>query len=377
MQKRDLHHTIRHFRESAGLTVADVTESLVLADGWVDAWEDGLLEPPLVILSQLVALCGVDLGTFFAQVDLGEAALTFERHLVASGDEGSLRLTFPMGSHKATVLWRDAALSDAETLLALMRARLSDAKPRAKSRAVIDTFREACRLWPNVNPSDIWYFLISHAYQDQYNHPVSEAGRDLSQSWKRTGGWAFERIIRDHYDGFLREHDVWLEIPAGDRKRALLEPMNLTNFTEALEKADVLAVGATDGAEHCFGVIHAKASLAERRTDDAPLSRELLQRGYVSPLVTMDCKAAPALEPVNRGEFGADQGSEKVSQKRLNIEQHNIFDAAFSFNSNTIPTPSGAPAAARIHVIDFNNPDDAFGQHVVNKWLARHGKRLR
>lgn len=370
----DFHIALQRCRETAELTPAEVTSELVLAPGWVESWESGVLEPPLAILNQLVGLYGVDLAAFFRGVDLGETTLAFERHLVADDDKGSLRLTFPMGTHKASVCWDHATATEANALLDVMRGRLCDGKDKAKTGAVIDTFREAVHQWPHINPSDIWYFLISHAFQDQYNHPVSEAGRDLAQSWKRTGGWAFERIICDHYEPFLRSHDVWLEVPKPDRKRHLLQPMALNNFQAAMEKADVLAVGSSGGSEHCFGVIHAKASLAERRTDDAPLSRELTQRGFVSPLVTMDCKAAPAAEPINRGEFGAEQGGDRVSQKRLDIERENIFDAAFSFNANTIATPAGTAAAARIHVVDFNDPNGAFGRHVVNKWRSRHGQ---
>lgn len=373
MTTTELHIALKRHREASGLTTHQVASSLILAPGWVDAWEEGQLEPPLALLNQLLKLYDVELGAFFTDVDLGLEALAFERNLVVEDDDGTLRLLFPMGGYKASLRWEGATKSEAVSLLGLMRAKLNDGNKNAKSRAVVETFQAAVKQWPNVNPSDIWYFLIPHAYQDQYNHPVTEAGRDLSQSWKRTGGWAFERIICEHYEPFLRQHNVWLEIPSAERKRALIEPMGLTNFQTAMEKADVLAVGNDGSQEHCFGVVHAKASLAERRTDDAPLSRELLQKGFVSPLVTMDCKANPAPLPINRGEFGSEQGGQRVSEKRLDIERQNIFDAAFSFNSNTIPTPRGASAASRIHVVDFNDPNDSLGTHIVNKWRLRHG----
>lgn len=374
MSSVDLHVALRLRREEAGLTAEQVTHNLVLAAGWVDAWESGLQEPPLAILSQLLGLYEVSLASFFASVALGEHALAFERHLVVQEEGDSLLLKFPMGTHKASVSWTDATAKQVNDVIGILRSELANGSDGAKTRAVGLSFMSAVSAWPHLNPSDIWYFLVSHAYQDQYNHPVGEAGRDLGQSWKRTGGWAFERIIRDHYEPFLRSHSVWLEIPRPERKRDLLQPMHLTSHQEAMEKADVLAVGKLAGVETCFGVIHAKASLAERRTDDAPLSRELMQRGFVSPLVTMDCKAAPAPHPVNRGEFGSAQGgAERVSQKRLNVERDNIFDAAFSYNSNTAPTPDGTAAAARIHVVDFSNADDAFSRRVVNKWRARHG----
>lgn len=373
--KQAIHQALRHYREKAGATIDHVSDVLVVGPGWVQAWECGEQEPPLAMLNQLLTLHGVSLAHFFETVALDEPAIANERNLVAQDTPEGLRLHFPMGNHRASVLWPTATAAQANTVLAVLRKSLSTGGEGTKTAAVVTMFLEAVTLWPDINPSDLWTFFVSHAYQDRYNHHADNAGGDLGQSWKRTSGWAFERILSTHYNPVLQEHDIWLEIPNDARKRELLEPMSLSHFAAAMRKADVLAVGRSpQGEEHCFGVIHAKTSLAERRTDDVPLSRELLQRGFVSPLVTMDCKASPSEHPQNRGEYGVAQGGDaEVSQKRLDVERDNMFDAAFSYNANTVPTPAGAAAAARIHVVDFSNPDDVFSQHLVNKWKARHG----
>ncbi|MBB2770545.1 UNVERIFIED_ORG: transcriptional regulator with XRE-family HTH domain [Mycolicibacterium obuense] len=370
-----VHEALRHFREQADIELAAVAEALVLGAGWVEAWESGSQEPPLAMLSELLGMYGVSLVQFFDSVTLDETALAHERYLVVEATNSGLRLHFPMGHHRATVEWTGANADDANAVLATLRHGLAQPEP-AKVQAVTAMFRQAVALWPHLNPSDIWTFFVSHGYQDQYNHPVSNAGTDLGQSWKRTGGWAFERILCEHYNPFLEEHGIWLEMPTGERKRELIESMNLPSSEETnMEKADVLVVGRlANGTEYCFGVVHAKASIAERRTDDVPLSRTLLERGFASPLVTMDCKSSPSAEPFNRGEYGPAQGGPgRVSAKRLDVERDKAFGAVFSYNRNTIPTPGGTPAAARISVIDFQDPDDPFARHLVDAWQARQG----
>jgi hypothetical protein len=164
-------------------------------------------------------------------------------------------------------------------------------------------------------------------------------------------------------------------MPPPERRAELLAQMGIPNPEDMAEKADVIAIGtAADDVEHPFGVVHVKASFAERRTDDVPLSQQLIARGLASPLVTMDCKASPASAPFNRGELGPTQGgSEAVSAKRTDIERDNKFDACFSYNQNTKPTPPGQASAARIYVLNFAKQDDRFAQHLVNRWRNRQG----
>lgn len=124
------------------------------------------------------------------------------------------------------------------------------------------------------------------------------------------------------------------------------------------------------GKEICFGVVHVKASFAERRTDDVPMSKALVEAGYISPLWTLDCKSTPSPQPFNRGELGPALGKGKDirSAKRKDIEDDGYFSACFSYNANTIPTPITQKAKARIFVCDFNNPDDAFSNFIISGW---------
>ena len=85
------------------------------------------------------------------------------------------------------------------------------------------------------------------------------------------------------------------------------------------DKADILVLYNAGRTEHLLGVVHVKASIAERRTDDVPMSQALIDAGYLSVFWTMDSKSMPAERPVNRGEFGA-VDDDQLSDKRRGFE---------------------------------------------------------
>ena len=119
-----------------------------------------------------------------------------------------------------------------------------------------------------------------------------------------------------------------------------------------------------------FGVVHVKSSFAERRTDDVPMSKALVDAGYLSPLWTMDSKSTPAVRPHNRGELGKvlEESGDNRSAKRKDIEDDRYFSACFSYNANTLPTPLDQNAKAKVYGCDFNNPDDRFSQFIISFW---------
>src|SRR5690606_18574479 len=232
----------------------------------------------------------------------------------------------------------------------------SASEQSAKTEAVKDCFLTAVAQWPDANPSDLWYFVTYRMYLDRYLHPARFARMDLGQSWKRTAGWALERILVAHYGPFLKARGVELEIPSGERKSQLLAQLEIDGRLEE-DKVDVVLVGRDGSEEVCFGVVHVKASFAERRTDDVPLSAALVRAGYTSPLWTLDAKATPSAAPVNRGELGValSGDADRRSAKRKDIEDDGFFSACFSYNANTIPTPDYQNAEARVVVCDFKD----------------------
>jgi transcriptional regulator with XRE-family HTH domain len=358
-------------RQAAGFSKEDVEKKLVLGPGWVERFETGDRLPSLATLVALLNLYEVKISDFFESVELTDDIFISDRHLTARSSGNNLILIFQLGKYQAEVELEDATLEEFNAILLTLRDYLASS---TASEAIVASFLKAVETWPHLNPSDLWYFFISRAYQDDFNHPASSAGKDWSQSWKRAGGWSLEAIFLEHYNPFLKKHGIELQMPEPALKQKYLDQMDILGHA-GVEKADVIVVGTTrDEEQVAYGVVHVKASFAERRTDDIPLSKELIQGNYASPLVTMDCKATPAERPFNKGELGETQDSgKKVSSKRLDIERERAFDAVFSYNTNTLPTPPGANVSARIYVCGFEDPDDPFSQYLIRKWHDRQG----
>ena len=115
-------------------------------------------------------------------------------------------------------------------------------------------------LWPHINPSDIWWFLIYRAYCDPYNHPAQYARLDFTQSWKRTGGWALEEILIRHYGPFLRERGVNMFIADGPTKARLVRDLTIADRVEA-DKIDVVLTGEAPGGARISGSYTSKLVL--------------------------------------------------------------------------------------------------------------------
>lgn len=187
---------------------------------------------------------------------------------------------------------------------------------------------------------------------------------DFTQSWKRTSGWALEEILVRYYGPFLKHKGINLYIADGPEKQRIVESLKLTDRVEP-DKIDVVLSGETLEGPVFFGVVHVKASFAERRTDDVPLSIALSKAGYTSVLWTMDCKSTPSAHPINRGELGRVAG--RRSAKRKDIEDEGYFTGCFSYNRRTQSSPHSLPPERRVHVCDFSNPDDAFSQFILSR----------
>lgn len=364
-------------RRDAGFTAAEVEERLILGRGWVDAIESGEVLPSLDVVASLLSVYGRTL------TDLAKGARGSVPHirrvLSANAVDDDIEIHFAYAKHDATYRLENATLDQFEQVMMTMRNGLAtlgtlgesdDARAKAiKTETVASTFLNAVKLWPRANPSDLWWFLVYRAFCDQYNHPPEHSRLDFPQSWKRTGGWALERILERHYGPILAAQGINLIIADGARKKHLLSTIKVGHRLEA-DKMDVLLTVGNGKREALIGVVHVKASFAERRTDDVPMSQALVRAGYISPLWTMDCKSTPAARPKNRGELGKDfsgQGKDIRSAKRKDIEEDGYFSACFSYNKNTVPTPEDFETAARVVVCDFCDPNDAFTKFIVQE----------
>lgn len=364
-------NNLRTIREKAGLTQNALEERLILGPGWIQRFETGESVPTIDMLLALLYETNTDLHDLVRGLPEPEAA-TVERYIFAERSDNDIVVHFRYANFDAEYRLPRSTLEQFEAMVKVLRgglARLGSAdagqSEAIKTDAVARAFLIAVQLWPHANPSDLWWFLIYRAYCDPYNHPAQFARLDFAQSWKRTGGWALEEILVRHYGPFLKQHGVNLFIADAATKETLVRSLKLPVRLEA-DKIDVLLTGDTSRKTRFFGVVHVKASFAERRTDDVPLSMALSQRHYTSTLWTMDCKSTPGTLPVNRGELGVAEGER--SAKRKDIEDEGYFTGCFSYNKQTRPSPKTLPVERRIYVCDFANPDDSFSRFILARW---------
>lgn len=373
-----LHALLRNIaglRQKAGLTHAQLEERLILGPGWISRFESGETVPSIDMVLAILHETNATLGDLLQGLPEPDAAAV-ERCIFAEQAGNDITVHFRYTNFDALYTLPNSTLEDFEKVIKALRdglARLASVSEEEqgeqgkaiKTDAVARAFMTAAQVWPHANPSDLWWFIVYRAYCDPYNHPAKFARLDFTQSWKRTGGWALEEIIVRHYGPFLKQHGINLFIADGATKHRLVQTLKLTDRVE-VDKVDVVLSGNTPRGQKMFGVVHVKASFAERRTDDVPLSGALTRAGYTSPLWTMDCKSTPGVHPVNRGELGAIAG--RISAKRKDIEEEGYFTGCFSYNKNTVPSASSLPIEKRVNVCDFSSPDDAFSRFIISRW---------
>lgn len=366
---------IRTIRENAGLTTAALEERLILGPGWMQRFESGETVPSIDMVLAILHETNATFSDLLRGLPEPGPSVV-ERHIFAEQAEQDLIIRFRYADYDAQYTLASSKLDDFEETLKTLRnglARLvskdGEQSTAVKSDSVARMFLTAVRQWPHANPSDLWWFLVYRAYCDPYNHPAQFARLVFSESWKRTSGWALEEILIRHYGPFLQQHGVNVFIADGSTKQRIIENLKLQERIEA-DKIDVVLTGNTPDGPKFFGIVHVKASFAERRTDDVPLSVALIRNGYTSPFWTMDSKSVPSTHPINRGELGSADG--KRSAKRKDIEDEGYFTGCFSYNSNTQPSASTLPPERRVYVCDFVNPDDAFTQFILARWKEFH-----
>jgi len=363
---------LRLVRERAGVDRTTLEETLILGPGWIERFETSATVPTIDMILAILSTVDSGLPDLLEGLPEPEAA-SIERSIFAEETGNDLLVSFRYSRFDAQYVLPSARLRDFEVVIKSLRdglARQTDplagAAEAIKSDSIAQAFLAAVKLWPLANPSDIWWFVIYRAYCDPFNHPARFARLDFAQSWKRAGGWALEEVLVRHYGPYLGGVGINLVIADSATKVALIEDLGLAGRVEA-DKIDLILTGETKDGPRFFGIVNVKASFAERRTDDVPLSEAMTKAGFTSPLWTMDCKSTPGVSPVNRGELGSVDGKRR-SAKRKDIEDEGYFTGCFSYNRNTQPSGPNLPDERRIFVCDFSNPDDAFSAFIRRRW---------
>ena len=362
-------NNVRRIREESGLSQERLGAEARLDRSYIGGIERGERNPSLSVIFNIALALKAPPHRLFDGIGERATILVPPSGITAVDTKDGLTIRFKYDRFDAEYDLSGATRGQYDELLDLMRTGLAEG--RAKSYAVSRSFLHAVHIWPDANPLDSWTFLINRTYCDRLNHPAANARLNLEQSWKRTSGWALEQVLVEHYGQFLRDCGITIRISKKSEKSTFLGAIDDPRLVP--DKADVLLLYGPDDSEKLLGVIHVKASIAERRTDDVPMSQALIDAGYLSVFWTMDSKSFPSAHPIDRGEFG-DASEDGISDKRRDFEEHGHFSACFSYNQNTVPTLDGSNAPARIFVCDFTNPDDRFARFLIG---ALHQRQAR
>lgn len=219
--------------------------------------------------------------------------------------------------------------------------------------AIADAFELAVDPCPSANRSDLWHHVLYRTYPS-----VS-----TPQSWVRTSGEGFELFLCCYYNRLLASRGLELT-PLFNRnaRKAALVAMGISAGMGSA-KLDVSVLAAEDtGEKSIIGGVHVKASLAERISDDAPVSKEMIRRGFWSPLCTLDVKTYPPRDLTNRGELGT---PEKPSDKRRYLEDEGLFSACYSNNQRTVPSGDRTSSGRKIYRLTLQKAWDQFCADAV------------
>jgi len=240
--------------------------------------------------------------------------------------------------------------------------QLSDALGEALEReelayvGVSVAMRQAVELCPKANPADLWVHLIYHQFRNRFLRS--------DQSWKRVSGQALEHVLSSVYQPRLTAHGIALR----PSTRADAVAFGLIKRGLGSAKTDLVLEGTHAGELHRFGVIHCKASIAERLTDDVPVSKALMRKGIWSAIATMDAKMFPPPhgDGVVYGELGLN-----ARDKRKYFEVAGQFSGCYSFNLRTPASPAKTKSGCRINTLSFTEPQpDLLVKDVCAAWAA-------
>lgn len=242
---------------------------------------------------------------------------------------------------------------------------------RQKSGAIAKGFIYGVMLCPKANPSDIWQHIIYRTY-------LAEGYND--QSWKRASGDGFQFALRDIYNPHLVPYGIRLVVLTTTSALKALKEMDLIGKVPA-SKIDVAIEGDCTGKGDwkIFGVIHLKSSIAERINDDAPASREIIKKGFVSLAVTLDSKSFPPPHGngINYGELGGrtiGKGLKDEQQKRNYVEVDGDFTHMYSYNLRTPCSPGPTQSGSRIKTLCFTQDQpDEFVVDLCDFWKKLQG----
>jgi len=268
-------------------------------------------------------------------------------------------VTSPDDKHSVIVDLENVSDDQYRLVLEFLSERLADGDKAYD--AISATFIKAIRLCPDANPSDLWRYLVYRPY----------LGLRSDQSWKRAGGQALEVFFVTFYNPLFERHGIKLMWLSRSGATIAFTEMGIVDHV-GRSKLDIALLGrCSDNTWRVFGGVHVKGSLAERISDDVPASIAMQEKGYFTPLLTLDMKAFPPPhgDEVNRGELQFPQRAGEQSDKRNYFERDGSFSCCYSYNLRTPSTPEGAQVKAKIKTLGFREDViDIFMSDTIQAW---------
>lgn len=366
-------------RNQCGLSQLDAASHLKLQESQIADIEELRSKVDVIQVYDLLSLYEYDYHTFFSEVGLAitntnsrnnnlpalpmkGGARHHSAYIGTSTISGTLIEMIWQGKKKEVFVENIPVTEylEIEAKISEIYQTLNNGKGGKNREAILNALTTAINRFPNANPSDIYHHIVYRLYLREYNKTQAD------RSWVRAGGEAFELFLESHYNKILNEHGVTVIWLSNDSlKSSALTAMNIQNEVGG-SKLDIALYGQMDDKKVIFGGIHAKASLAERVSDDVPCSEAMMRKGLSSYLVTFDAKSFPPPngDLVNRGELGTIAAP---SDKRAYIESHGSFSACFSYNTRTVPSGANTSSGKKIYVSTFSQTD-LLPQTILNAW---------
>ena len=367
---------LQKVRKDAGITQSDLAKKLRLDQSAVSKVEGLERRIDIIELHDWVSAIGYDHKMFLQEagwmreaVNTSLPAVPFPggaSDVIVGGRSGTSIEMAWQGEKRGVFI---AGLTASEYLklevdISKIYKALNAKDTKLKNReAILSALELAIHAYPDVNPSDLYHHVVYRLYLRGYTKTQAD------RSWVRAGGEAFELFFEGHYNALLKSHGIELRWLCNDGLRsAALKEMDIQEKVGG-SKLDLALYGHKGKRLIAFGGIHAKASLAERVSDDVPCSVAMMQNGLVSFLVTLDAKSFPPPSGVlvNRGELGSPANP---SDKRNYVEQHGSFTGCFSYNLRSAPSPLKTPSKRRIQVSTFNPASDPLPREIIAAWRA-------
>ena len=163
---------LRTLREERGLSPDDLENRLILGPGWVTRFEEGEIVPSINMLLAILHEMGATPGDLLADLPDYPDTPRVERRIFAEQADSDIVIRFRYANFDAAYTLENATVDEFEAVIKTFRngmARLVDAETGLLSEAiktdsVARAFLKAVEVWPNANPSDLWWFVVYRAY---------------------------------------------------------------------------------------------------------------------------------------------------------------------------------------------------------------------